>query len=736
MMEARIESQTGAVIPLVSVDVRGELAGVFLRMAVQQQFRNPTQQPMEVTYSFPLPHEAVLLQAEIHIRGEIYLSHVDETPSARAKFDKSIKAGDTAILISHDADFYTLRLGNVPAGEDVVIRIRYGEWMLPNDGVVRVSLPTTIAPRYGAAPTQLTDDQVPVTHATVQYPFTYQLQVHGRSVAQVTVPSHIARIEPVDGGVSIAIDGASMDRDVVVQVQGYADYRANMTTEYQRQHWHGSYMTIPRRQNAASDKPMHIKLLIDCSGSMGGTSIAQARQAVMRLLGMLRDGDSIAVTRFGSDVADVTPGLMTVGPVIRKQMNGWIKTIEADLGGTEIAAAVNYVINMPTHDQPCDIIVLTDGEAWGIKKVAAHAKATGHRIFPVVIGYTPSDGDLQALAKMCGGFCESVTPNERIDDAIGRITRRLQSQTAQTVKMDFGDAVVAWESGYVPQYDGETSMLVTVTDRTVAPHFSADAHQETLPVVTMPATMTEDFVRTLAARRLHDLNGDSQTKWAVTHQLVAAQTSIVAVAVHAADAKVQGEAFKAVVMQEMAYDWHGGVQNMKAFPAPTMAFRAANILQAPVMHRSSSAGSMQGNVSSRHTRSAPPRGLAEQDDSFAVDASDSSDSFADTVLNYVSTLMPSARSAAPTNPLQKYEKVAQKALKLAGNGTLTLDHLRKAGLDRDIIDALGTIAGYREDQIAAAVVCTILGVTTLPSGTKVLLPTALMGGVKIILETA
>ena len=102
----------------------------------------------------------------------------------------------------------------------------------------------------------------------------------------------------------------------------------------------------------------------------------------------------------------------------------------------------------------------------------------------------------------------------------------------------------------------------------------------------------------------------------------------------------------------------------------------------------------------------------------------------------ISALRPSKRPAAPTNPLHKYEKVAQKALKLAGNGTLTFEHLRKAGLDKDIIDALGAIAGYTEAQIAAAVVCTILGVTTLPSGTKVLLPTALMGGVNIILQTA
>jgi len=80
---------------------------------------------------------------------------VSETPSARATYDKSIAAGDTAILISHDADFYILQLGNVPAGEDVSIVVRYGEFLTPMDDKVRISLPTTIAPRYGAPPPNL-----------------------------------------------------------------------------------------------------------------------------------------------------------------------------------------------------------------------------------------------------------------------------------------------------------------------------------------------------------------------------------------------------------------------------------------------------------------------------------------------------------------------------------------------------------------------------------------------------
>lgn len=714
MNEARIESKSGEIIPLQRVTATGDLAGVFLRMSIRQHFHNPTDHPLEVTYSFPLPQAAVLLAAEIHIRDQVFQSQVSETPSARARYDASIETGDTAILITHDADFYTMRLGNVPAGEDVIIHIRYGEWLTPNDDMVRISLPTTIAPRYGTPPAELSPDQVPVTSLTVTYPFSYGLHIHECALDQVSVPSHVAHIAPLDGGVAVAIESACMDRDVVVQVRGYAAYRANMTAFHQKQHWHGTYLTIPHKTAASVASAMHIKLLIDCSGSMGGSSIAQARQAVMRVLGMLRDGDSIAVTRFGSNVVDVTPGLMKVGAAVRKQMNNWTKTIEADLGGTEIARAIQYVLAMPTHNQPCDIVVLTDGEAWGIREVATAAKASGHRVFPVVIGHAPSDSDLQLLAKQTGGFCETVTPNERIDKAMERIARRLQSQTAQQVALSFGNAVVAWEDGYVPTYSGDTSLVVTVTDRAADASFRADDYEQTLPPVSMPAALTEDFVRTLAAKRIDSMTGESQTKWAVKHQLVAPGTALVAIAAHEADAKVKGQAVKAVVMQEMAYGYGGG-QPMRSF-APAFS--------ADVVHSMPTPTRMRRSMGAPNAAPAPARPLPE----------------------FIASIPKWLRSRNHTNDVESvmadthddsaYTTMARTAKQLIGKTTPTFAHLRQAGLSEDIIAALQAIAGYSEAQIVAAVIDTVLGTQEWADASIGTLPDALLGGVRILLITA
>jgi Ca-activated chloride channel family protein len=50
-----------------------------------------------------------------------------------------------------------------------------------------------------------------------------------------------------------------------------------------------------------------LKLLVDCSGSMGGDSIASARRALMGVMEGLSEGDEVSFTRFGSDACQRRP---------------------------------------------------------------------------------------------------------------------------------------------------------------------------------------------------------------------------------------------------------------------------------------------------------------------------------------------------------------------------------------------------------------------------------------------
>ncbi|MFM7678687.1 MAG: hypothetical protein ACKO83_07525, partial [Roseiflexaceae bacterium] len=334
-----------------------------------------------------------------------------------------------------------------------------------------------------------------------------------------------------------------------------------------------------------------------------------------------------------------------------------------------------------------------------------------HRIFPVVIGHAPSDSELHKLAKRTGGSCESVTPNERIDEVMMRIVRRIKSQTAIDAQLTYGDAVMAWEHGHVPHFQGDTGLIVAVTDRAIHPQFTVEGMSTAIDAVPVPESLQADIIRTLAALRLHDLTGAAQTKWALAHQLMSGTTTLVAVATHTVDQKVVGEAVKAVVAQELAYDWHGsagvvasmGVHRITHKASPTRAMRAS---ASPVMHR----------------MAAPSHGLMES-------VSDWGD------MARVMASAPPFLRGGRGSALNKYTTIVTKALAAVNGALPTIAQLHNAGLAQDTIDALRAIAGYSDEQIVAAIIVVVLGDTMLPQGTATP-PTTLVGGVKVMLEAA
>jgi Ca-activated chloride channel family protein len=711
---ATFVAKNGQIVPLRSVHVEGDYVGLLSIMTITQVYQNPTDQALEVMYTFPLAHDATLLDVTIQIRGKTFKSAVFPEYDGQQEYDKAIRKGNTAIIIERAGEFYMLKLGKLPSGEEVKIGYRYGQFIMPHDGRVRVAIPTTIAPQYGnPQDSGIAPDQAPVTSLTVSYPFSALIRFHGIAHARINVVSHIAQMSMHGNNCHVAINGATMDRDVVMHVNAFEQAYISLYTPHAGQHWYASYVHLPAAQlkNVA---PMHIKLLVDCSGSMGGSSIRQAQQAVMRLLGLLRDGDSIAVTRFGSNVVDVTPGLMRVGPVIRSQMNNWVKTIEANLGGTAIGGALEHVLRMPTNKQDCVIIVLTDGEAYGITQVATLARQQAHRIFPLVIGYTPNDGELNALADITGGFSESVTPNERIEDAIERTINKIRFTPVHNTAIDFGDAVVAWQTGKPVRYAGAQGLIWSVTDRYTHPTWHHDDTTTPLELINVDESVCADFVRMMAAKHLINLTGTYQTEWAMKYQLISDETVFVAVAVHEADAKVHDEQIRVLVTQEMAFDAHKSILEYSS------SRRGATYhLMMPPQFRSRS-GIRYNSIPDIDFDTTPTVSMMR---SSPVIQSNTVDAESYTSIDFtvyepgLTTLL-----AHHNNDITK----------------LTLASLVGIGFSQDQIDACAQITGYTEQQIVNAIVALILPEKAVKRlGIFVnTIPSALTGGLRIVLATS
>ena len=161
-----------------------------------------------------------------------------------------------------------------------------------------------------------------------------------------------------------------------------------------------------------------IKLLVDCSGSMGGDSIASARRALHGVLDGLHEGDAVGFSRFGSSVEHVlVPTECT--PRTLRYLKPLVDITDATLGGTEMEGALRAVFGLKVDSRfgTADVLLITDGEIWQTEETIAAAAASKHRVFVIGVGSSPAEAVLRSLAEATGGACEFATPGEALEAA-------------------------------------------------------------------------------------------------------------------------------------------------------------------------------------------------------------------------------------------------------------------------------------------------------------------------------
>ncbi len=124
-----------------------------------------------------------------------------------------------------------------------------------------------------------------------------------------------------------------------------------------------------------------------------------------------------------------------------------VDAIDANLGGTEMAAALQAVfgLRLPKARDTADVLLLTDGEVWQADAMIAAAKASGHRIFAIGVGSSPAEGVLRSLAEATGGACEFATPGEALEAAAGRMLSRMRQPPWRHPRIDWGSEPV-WQT--------------------------------------------------------------------------------------------------------------------------------------------------------------------------------------------------------------------------------------------------------------------------------------------------
>ena len=464
---ARLETRDGQPVNLLGVKLSGDLRGLMFEACVEQRFCNPGDTNVEVVYSFPLPWGAVLLGVDVVLGGKHLTGAVVEKKQAEARYEEAISEGNAAIMLEKNHDHsYSLNLGNLAAREHCTITLRYAQTLQFEQRGLRLLIPTVIAPRYGDDQLDggLAPHQAPSHSLLAEHPFALELRLHGDlAQARVASPSHPVGVAHGNAGagavltVSLARQ-ASLDRDFVLVVDQLA--HDSMIVAARDKVAPGAVAILasfcPRiavQGNAATA----VKMLVDCSGSMAGDSIEAAKRALQAIVRLLGAGDRFSLSRFGSTVEHRSRSLWKTTETTRLAAQRWVGALHADLGGTEMEAALSSTFAL-AQTVSSDILLVTDGEISAIDNTIASAKKSGHRLFIVGIGSSPAETHLRRLAEATGGACDFVAPGEAVEPAVLRMFARLRSPRLANLHLEWPAGVVPqWVSPLLPSvFDGDT----------------------------------------------------------------------------------------------------------------------------------------------------------------------------------------------------------------------------------------------------------------------------------------
>jgi Ca-activated chloride channel family protein len=458
-------------LPLYGLDVRATVAGLVGTTELIQRFRNPYDTPLEATYVFPLPDRAALTAMTLTADGRTIIADLQERARARQAYDDAIAAGRRASIAEEDRpDVFTMRVGNIGPGERVEVSLRVIGPLPFEDGEATYRFPLVVAPRYipghplpgppagdGYAPdTDSTPDASRITPPVLLPGFpnpidlSIEVIIDPAGLALGDVRSSLHTVTTENGTIRVQ-PGARVNRDFILRLP-YGDAAAAttaLTAVPDADGDEGTFqLTVVPPPPTAGTRGKDVVLLLDRSGSMQGWKMIAARRAAARIVDTLAASDRFAVLTFDDHIdrpAELAPGLVPATDRHRYRAVEHLSRADAR-GGTVMLEPLEQGLRLlATGDDGRDrvLVLITDGQVGNEDQIldATSALVRGVRVHTVGIDQAVNAGFLGRLAAAGGGRCELVESEDRLDDAMDAIHRRITAPLVTGLRIA-GDGLI------------------------------------------------------------------------------------------------------------------------------------------------------------------------------------------------------------------------------------------------------------------------------------------------------
>lgn len=441
-----LETERGC-LPLIALDVQTRISDLTAQTTVRQTFRNVLDVPLEATYIFPLPDRAAVTKFQMHVADRTIDGVLKERGEAREEYDRAIEEGHRAAIAEEDrSGVFNMRVGNIPPNEEATVELTLVGPLPVADGEATFRFPLVVAPRYtpgvplngpsvGAGVTPDTDEVPDASRVTPPvllpgFPNPVRLSLEVQLDDEVAdVRSSLHSIVTESGTIRLQT-GERLNRDFILRFPVSGEMiSTSLKFSPSAKGKPGTFaLTLLPPFGRGKTVPRDVVFVLDRSGSMTGWKMVAARRAVGRMIDTLLDQDRFGVMAFDNVIEQPPKTKGTLVPGTNRdrwRTVEWLGGVDAR-GGTEMRSSLTEAAKLLKKKGRSEaeqiLVIVTDGQVTGEDAILRKLSKNAPRIFTVGIDRAVNAGFLRRLADIGRGSCELVESENRLDEAMDRVS--------------------------------------------------------------------------------------------------------------------------------------------------------------------------------------------------------------------------------------------------------------------------------------------------------------------------
>jgi len=468
MLAKLSDAPTEIPLPLKHTDVKAFISGYIATVEVTQQFQNPYDAKIEAVYVFPLPHNAAVNEFLMTIGERRIRGIIRERQEAERIYQAAKSQGYVASLLTEERpNIFTQSVANIEQGKEIGVNIKYFHTLAYVDGWYEFVFPMVVGPRFNPpGPTNgvgaVARGQQGASGHTTEVPY---LKPNERSGHDISLTVHVnagvgveesdcrthrvskEAVSPERFVVGLSPDDRIPNKDFVLRYRVAGERIKSSLLTYRDQR--GGYFTLmlypPKDLLALERQPLEMVFVLDCSASMSGRPLAQAKAAIEQALRRLQPLDTFQLIRFSNDASALGPGPLPATPGNIRRGREYLRSLNSE-GGTMMIEGIKAALDFPRDPQRLRFVCfLTDGYIGNEAEILGevHQRLGVSRIFSFGVGSSVNRYLLDHMAKLGQGAIAYPGPDDDATRVMNDFFDRISHPALTDIRIEWSDMQAA-----------------------------------------------------------------------------------------------------------------------------------------------------------------------------------------------------------------------------------------------------------------------------------------------------